>query len=224
MYIVRNSTKYILVNFALFFGFSGIAAAQTFVAGPGLALAVPDNGYNGTQGSMLCNTLAVPSGGGDTVASVTVNVAMVHSFVGDLTIKLVSPGGTTVTLVSRPGVLESADDGNDTAGFGENSNLAVANPLLYDDAAPNPAEQMGKVPSDLATGDTICAFSGSPCTYAPSPGAATAGNLGSLAGQNKVGNWQLCIGDSASADTGSLDGWTLTLGTTPVMLQSYSVD
>ena len=56
------------------------------------------------------------------------------------------------------------------------------------------------------------------------PGAATAGNLGSLAGQNKVGNWQLCIGDSASADTGSLDGWTLTLGTTPVTLQSYSVD
>nr|WP_305119040.1 proprotein convertase P-domain-containing protein [Tahibacter harae] len=173
---------------------------------------------------MLCNTLAVPSGGGDTVASVTVNIAMVHSFVGDLTIKLISPAGTVVTLVSRPGVLESADDGNDAVGFGENSNLAIANPLLYDDAAPNPSEQMGKIPSDLATGDTICAFAGSPCTYAPSPGAATAGNLGSLAGQNKVGNWQLCIGDSASADTGSLDGWTLTLGTTPVTLQSYSVD
>lgn len=221
---MRNLAKLLFATLIVFIGLGGSAIAQTFVAGPGLALAVPDNGYNGTQGSMLCNTLAVPSGGGDTVASVTVNVAMVHSFVGDLTIKLISPTGSVVTLVSRPGVIETADDGNDTAGFGENSNLAIANPLLYDDAAPNPAEQMGKIPSDLATGDTICAFAGSPCTYAPSPGAATAGNLASLAGQNKVGNWQLCIGDSASQDTGTLDGWTLTLGTTPVMLQSYSVD
>lgn len=202
----------------------GTAGAQSYSAGPGLALAVPDNGYNGTTGSMLCNTIAVPSGGGDTVATATVQVAMSHTFVGDLTVKLISPAATVITLTSRPGVLESADDGNDTVGFGENSNLAIANPLTYDDTAPNPAEQMGKVPSDLATGDTICAFAGSPCTYAPAPGAATAGNLGSLAGQNKVGNWQLCIGDSAGQDTGTLDGWTLTLGTTPVSLQKFSVD
>jgi len=202
------------------------ALAQTYVAGPGLGLAVPDNGYNGTQGSMLCNTIAVATGGGggDTVATATVTVAMSHTFVGDLTIKLFSPGGTPITLVSHPGVVETADDGNDTAGFGENSNLAIANPLTYDDTAPNPSEQMGKVPSDLATGDIICAFAGSPCTYAPSPGAATAGNLGSLNGQSKVGNWSLCLGDSAAADTGTLDGWTLTLGTTPVELQTFSVD
>ena len=202
------------------------ALAQTYVAGPGLGLAVPDNGYNGTQGSMLCNTIAVATGGGggDTVATATVTVAMSHTFVGDLTIKLFSPGGTPITLVSRPGIVETADDGNDTAGFGENSNLAIANPLTYDDTAPNPSEQMGKVPSDLATGDIICAFAGSPCTYAPSPGAATAGNLGSLNGQSKVGNWSLCLGDSAAADTGTLDGWTLTLGTTPVELQTFSVD
>ncbi|MFZ1392485.1 MAG: proprotein convertase P-domain-containing protein [Dokdonella sp.] len=202
------------------------ALAQTYVAGPSLGLAVPDNGYNGTQGSMLCNTIAVATGGGggDTVATATVTVAMSHTFVGDLTIKLFSPGGTPITLVSRPGVVETADDGNDTAGFGENSNLAIANPLTYDDTAPNPSEQMGKVPSDLATGDIICAFAGSPCSYAPSPGAATAGNLGSLNGQSKVGNWSLCLGDSAAADTGTLDGWTLTLGTTPVELQTFSVD
>ncbi len=203
---------------------TGAAGAQSYSSGPGLALAIPDNGYNGTLGSMLCNTIAVPSGSGDTVATATVRVAMSHTFVGDLTIKLVSPASTVITLVSRPGVVETADDGNDTAGFGENANLAIANPLLYDDAAANPSEQMGKVPSDLATGDVICAFAGSPCTYAPSAGAATPGNLTSLAGQNKVGNWQLCLGDSASADTGTLDGWTLTLSTTPVSLQRFSVD
>ena len=202
------------------------AWAQTYTAGPGLALAIPDNGYNGTQGSMGCSTIAVASGGGggDTVATTTVQVAQSHTFVGDLTIKLFSPAGTPITLVSRPGVVETADDGNDTAGFGENSNLAIANPLTYDDAATDASEQMGKIPSDLATGDVICAFAGSPCSYAPSPGAATPGNLGSLNGESKVGNWILCLGDSAAADTGTLDGWTLTLGTTPVELQNFSID
>lgn len=202
----------------------GAAGAQTYTAGPGLGLAVPDNGYNGTLGSMLCNTIAVPSGGGDTVVTAVARVAMSHTFVGDLTIKLVSPASTVITLVSRPGVVETADDGNDAAGFGENSNLPIANVLSYDDTAANPSELMGKIPSDLATDDTICVFPGSPCNYAPSSGAAVAGNLGSLAGQNKVGNWQLCIGDSAAQDTGTLDGWTLTLGTTPVTLQRFSVD
>ncbi len=202
-------------------------SAQTYTAGPGLALAIPDNGYNGSQGSMLCNAIAVPSGGGggDTVSTVSVDIAMSHTFVGDLTIKLFSPaGGSPITLVSRPGVVETADDGNDTAGFGENSNLAIANPLTYVDSATDPSEQMGKVPSDLATGDVICAFAGSPCSYSPSPGAAVPGTLNSLAGQSKVGTWQVCIGDSAAADTGTLDGWTLTLGTTPVSLQHFSVD
>lgn len=224
-YIVNSLLKYTFAGLLLFAAFAGDAGAQTYTAGPGLALAVPDNAYTGAQGSMLCNSIAVPSGGGDTVAGVTVGIAMSHTFVGDLTIKLYSPaGGSPVTLVSRPGVVETVDDGNDTAGFGENSNLAIANALTYSDTAPDAAEQMGKIPSDLATGDIICAFTGSPCTYSPSAGAATAGNLATLNGTNKVGNWQLCIGDSAAQDTGSLDGWTLTLTTTPVTLQSYSVD
>lgn len=83
---------------------------------------------------------------------------------------------------------------------------------------------MGKIPSDLATWDVICQFAGSPCTQAPSPGAAIPGNSGSLSGQSKVGNWQLCHGDSAGGDAGILDDWTLTLGTTPVEFQTFSID
>ena len=215
-----------VVALCMFGSLAGNATAQVFTAGPALALPIPDNTYNGTVGTMLCNTIAVPSGGGggDTVDNVTVRVAMSHTFVGDLTIKLFSAAGTPITLVSRPGVVETADDGNDTAGFGENSNLLIANPLTYDDAATTTSEQMGKVPVDLATGQTICLDGGTACSYIPSNGAATAGNLNSLDGENKVGNWQLCISDAGPADTGSLDGWTLTLGTTPVTLQSFSVD
>ena len=205
------------------------AQAQVFTNGPGLGIAIPDNTYNGTVGTMVCNTIAVPSGGGggDTVDNLRVTIRMNHTFVGDLTIKLIGPTAIVTTLTSRPGVIETADDGNDTAGFGENSNLANANPLTYEQVAVTESEQMGKVPSDLATGDTICLFAGSPCNYNPDNGAATSSEDLSTAydGTTKVGNWQLCIADSAGADTGSLDGWTLDLfATTPVELIDANVD
>ncbi len=204
------------------------AAAQVFTAGPGLGLAIPDNTYNGTTGSMLCNTIVVPSGGGggDTVDNVTVQIRQSHTFVGDLTIKLVGPTAITTTLVSRPGVIETADDGNDTAGFGENSNLLIANPLTYAQSAVDESEMMGRTPIDLATGQTICVDGGTPCSYNPNRGAAVATSEDlstAYDGTTKVGNWQLCIGDSAGADTGTLDGWTLTITSVPVELQSFTV-
>src|SRR6185436_1118498 len=85
------------------------ASAQVFTAGPGLALAIPDNVYTGTVGTMGCSTIAVPSGGGggDSVANVIVTIAQSHTWVGDLTIKLIGPTGIVTTLVSRPGVVET---------------------------------------------------------------------------------------------------------------------
>ncbi|HEV8240847.1 MAG TPA: proprotein convertase P-domain-containing protein [Thermoanaerobaculia bacterium] len=206
------------------------ASAQVFTVGPGLGLAIPDNTYNGTTGTMLCNTINVPSGGGggDTVDNLSVQIRMNHTFVGDLTIKLVGPTGIITTLVSRPGVIETADDGNDTAGFGENSNLANNNPLTYIQTATDESEVMGRTPVDLATGQTICLDGGTPCSYNPNRGAAVATQEDlstAYDGTSKVGNWQLCIGDSAGADTGSLDGWTLNLfATTPVELIDAAVD
>lgn len=189
------------------------AWAQTYTAGPGLALAIPDDAYDGTQASMACSTIAVASGGGggDTVATATVQVAQSHTWVGDLTIKLFSPAGTPITLVSRPGFVEPADDG--TGCCGSSADLVIANPITYDDAGSTSAENMGTLGTPIPAS-----------TVSPAPGAATPGNLGSLNGQSKVGNWQLCLGDSGGGDLGTLDGWTLTLGTTPVELQTFSVD
>jgi len=205
------------------------ASAQVFTVGPGLGLAIPDNTYNGTTGSMLCNTQIVPSGGGggNTVDNVTVQIRMNHSFVGDLTIKLIGPTGIVTTLTSRPGVIETADDGNDTAGFGENSNLANANPLTYEQVAVPESEMMGRTPIDLASTQTICVDGGTPCNYNPDNGAANATSEDLSTAYDtttKVGSWQLCIGDSAGADTGSLDGWTLTITSVPVELQKFTVD
>ncbi len=182
-----------------------------FTANPNAA--IPDNTYNGTLGSMSCSTIDTTSlPNPSTVNDVSVQVAMSHTFVGDLTIKLVSPSGTILGLVSRPGVNETADNGNDTAGFGENSNLVIGSPLTYIDTASASAEQMGRTPVDLSTGQTICVDGGTPCSYTPAPGTvAGLSNFAGYVGENARGNWQLCIGDSASADTGTFSSWTLTL-------------
>ena len=203
------------------------AATSIYTVGPGLGLAIPDNTYNGSQASMVCSTLNVASEPGlDTISGpVRVVVRMEHTFVGDLTIKLFGPT-QSFALVSRPGVLETADDGNDTAGFGENSNLNLGHALSYQMAAPTESEQMGKVPSDHGTADEICVFPGSPCDYNPDNGSSTLGeDLATLVGSSKVGSWVLCVGDSAGGDTGNLDGWQLDFGTvTPVELTGISVE
>lgn len=192
-------------------------ALTSFMATP--AIPIPDNTYNGTLGTMGCSTIntgALPPT--SVVNDASVQIAMSHTFVGDLTIKLVAPSGSILGIVSRPGVTETADDGNDTAGFGENSNLAIANPLTYHDFTTAPSEMMGRTPIDLATGQTICVDGGTPCTYTPTAGsiAGGVGTFQGLDGQNAIGNWQLCIGDSAGADTGTFQSWTLTLATSLV--------
>lgn len=186
---------------------------DTFTATPNVA--IPDNAYNGTIGSMACSTIdttSLPTG--RLINDVNVQIAMSHTFVGDLTIKLTSPSGSVLPIVSRPGAVETADDGTDAAGFGENSNLAIANPLTYSDAATTSAEQMGKVPIDLNTIQTICLDGGTPCQYTPARGAAAGlNNFAGFDNQNARGIWQLCIGDSAASDIGTFSSWTLTLDT-----------
>lgn len=186
---------------------------NTFTATPNVS--IPDNAYNGTVGSMACSTVDTTSLPiGRVVNDVNVQIAMSHTFVGDLTIKLTSPSGAVLAIVSRPGAVETADDGNDAAGFGENSNLAIANPLTYSDTAVTSAEQMGKVPIDLNTIQTICLDGGTPCQYTPARGSASGlNNFAGFDNQNARGIWRLCIGDSAASDTGTFSSWTLTLDT-----------
>lgn len=199
-------------------------AVNSFTATPNVA--IPDNTYNGTLGSMTCSTINTSSlPASSFVGAAQVQIAMSHTFVGDLTIKLFSPSGSMLGLVSRPGVVETADDGNDSAGFGENSNLAIANPLTYTDSAATLSEQMGKVPIDLTTVQTVCVDGGTPCSYKPSQGSIT-GSLTSFQGfdgQNAVGNWQLCIGDAGASDIGNFNSWTLTLATFPTTAANASI-
>ena len=171
----------------------------------GLALAIPDDAYNGTLASMAHANLTVSGPAGSTITSATVVLSMTHTWVGDLTIKLVAPDGTVITLMSRPGFVESADDG--TGGAGDSSNLLNAFPITFHDGAGTSAELMG---NSIGTSGAVCRDDAT-CTFAPANGAAPAGNLASLIGKSPTGTWNLSVGDSELGDLGTLDHWCLNL-------------
>jgi cysteine-rich repeat protein len=168
-------------------------------SGPGLGLSIADNGYDGTLTSMRCINLAVGSKADGLVDSVKVLLALNHTFVGDLVLKLVSPSNTVVTLMSRPGVAEPTDDG--VSSGGDSSNVAVGFPLSFVDGGPKSAEDMGNT---LPNADVVCEDDAA-CVYAPAAGAATAGTLAAFVGQAAVGTWRVCVGDGLTGDAGSID-------------------
>lgn len=184
-----------------------LAATNTYSAGPGLGLAMVDDAYNGSLASMTSSSINVPSIGADTITNVTVTVGMAHTWVGDLTIKLQSPGGGLVTLLNRPGLV-TTDDGAGCCG--DSSNLVSNIVMTYDDSAATSAELLGA--NFPGTNDVIT----TPTSYAPAAdGALPAGNLSALDGQNATGLWRLYLGDSAGGDLGSLDSWSITITSVP---------
>ncbi len=179
-------------------------------AGPGLGLAITDNGYNGTLGSMSCVQLMVAADGIDTIADVSVEIGMSHTWVGDLTIKVVSPSGANpITVLSRPGLAEGGDNG--MGGGGDSSNLVATDSITFDDGAPNDAEAMGDSINDNGE---VCMDDGE-CSFFPNAGAAIGGDFSTLAGQDSVGQWEVCVGDSVNNDVGGIDFVELTIDQVP---------
>jgi subtilisin-like proprotein convertase family protein len=185
------------------------AQTQTTICSPAnLNLEIPDNGYNGTLGSMASRSVNVGFQG--TVTDVNVRTAVTHSYIGDLVFKVRSPASTVVTLMSRPGLNETADDGNNPPGqFGDSSNLASSDPVTFDDSAGKSAEDMG---DNLNRFQEVCQDDGI-CDFFPAAGAAGGPNLAGFNGQSAMGDWTLYIGDAAGDDVGELDQWCLIVTT-----------
>jgi len=93
--------------------------------------------YDGSIASMECELLAVVAPAGALVKRVEVVLGVDSTWVGDLVFKIVSPSNTTLSLLSRPGALEAADDG--TGGTGEGSNLIPSHPVTFRDDGPHDA-------------------------------------------------------------------------------------
>lgn len=173
--------------------------AITYSTGPGLDMTIPDNGYDGSPASMACASVTVTAAGDGSVDYVCPTVAMHHTWIGDLTIKLISPAGTVITLMSRPGWLEPADDGYGS--IGTRSDLAPKFPVTWRDGAPTSAEKMGFLIGEfqrVCKDDLVC-------VYDPDSGAAAPGKLAAFIGENAAGTWKLCAGDGGPTETGYID-------------------
>jgi len=159
----------------------------------GATVAIPDNVPAGIN-------LVIPVSGVGTISDVNFKVdgtasddpastlpGVNHSWVGDLVIKVTSPGATTVTIYDQPGVPAST--------FGCASNN-LAQVILDDDGG-------------FPTVETQCATDG---TAFPSGSFSPSNAMTAFDGQNANGNWTINISDVAGGDTGSARAVSLIFG------------
>ncbi len=152
------------------------------IAYAGLPAPIPDNSPAGGSST------AIVSGLPGALTSVSVDVSINHTWVGDVSIELTSPGGTTVTLLDQPGVPATT--------FGcNNENINV----LFADGQPNP--------------EAICGPADTPW---PVTTAGPVTPLSAFNGEDGNGTWTLTAFDSAGGDTGAIVGWELIVNPAPV--------
>jgi len=162
-----------------------------------------DDDYNGTEATMACLELMVDDNGVNFVKDVKLTIGLAHTWVGDLVIKVFSPAGTAITVLSRPIYAEAADNGVGIAN--ENSNMSVDFPINFFDLAPNDAEQLG---AGIGQDQIVCKDDAK-CDWKPNAGAATPGTFANLLNESSVGTWKVCVGDGGPGDFGTFDDATL---------------
>jgi subtilisin-like proprotein convertase family protein len=182
-----------------------------------------DDAYDGSQGvatnpTMACLSASITEAA--TVDDVSVSMSANHTWVGDLVIKMESPMGTQVTLMSRPGFPEPADDNNSCCGSTADL-FGGVNAITFATGNPLDAETMGQ---GVGAGDGVCADGGQ-CDFFPNRGTGPPpdGGLADFLGEPTAGDWTVCIGDGAGGDTGAFESLVVSLACTalPVELVSF---
>jgi subtilisin-like proprotein convertase family protein len=162
------------------------AIAQTFTStAPQTPQAIPDSPAPG-----ITSTITVPGGTG-VVTDVNALLDINHTFIGDLIVRLTSPGGTSVLLLDE---LSGGVDGENLVGS-----------YLFDD------ESLNSVPTSPGIANPPIP----PGDYLP------VGSLASFDGELADGTWSLFISDNQSADVGTLNLWQLLFTTIPTGGQIY---
>ena len=156
--------------------------------------------YTFTTGVILCNSTAsadvpkpISSSGAPTISSTlqvstpgliddvnVINLNVAHTWVGDLSIELTSPSGTTIILMTNP-----------QGGSCQEDNIQI----FFNDESDNPYGDLdamcNSIPpaiiGDFQPFESLSAFIGEPAT----------------------GTWTLTVRDNANQDGGSLAGWGL---------------
>ena len=140
--------------------------------------AIPDNNSGGVTSTLGVSANACPA----SIQDLNVYLKVNHTWVGDL-LATIEHGGTTVTLIDRPGLPALT--------FGCPWDNVDA---TFDDAAAAPTAE-----------DSCFVLPSAAIPGARSPNQA----LSAFNTQNASGTWTLTIGDNAAADTGSLVDWGL---------------
>ena len=156
---------------------------------------IPRPGTNSGPASPYPSTISV-SNMTDTVSRVTVTInQLTHSWVGDIDMLLVGPGGQKCLLMSDTG----------------ESPVANLN-LTLDDTAVSSLPQSGSLtsgtfkPTDYEPGDAFAA---------PAPAGPYGAALSVFGGLNPNGDWKLFVMDDAGGDSGTLNGgWSVNFVTT----------
>ncbi|MEX0885295.1 MAG: proprotein convertase P-domain-containing protein [Phycisphaeraceae bacterium] len=215
--IVRSSAISCAAAVMFAAGAAQAAPIQTITSDPDLNLSIPDGAYDGSDDptATLVHTLDLHAPG-DFIASDTpllVTLWLDHDYAGDLTIKLISPAGTEIFLLNRPGSMAFGDGGDLGQVRGSNANLGSGFPITFRDDALIGATTMG---DNLSNSDIIGdPLNGSSAEYRPSFNFYFAGlqSLSLLNGESAHGAWQLHIGDAATGQTGALQQWSIELAT-----------
>lgn len=154
---------------------------------------IPDN----APASGAC--ISIPYLGTSAITTMTVRVAMTHTWIGDLSLWLVNPMSQSLVLMHRPGA--------PAASLGRNPNLTSTFPITFADGGQASAEAMG---TGLTTSQFVCQQDGV-CAFSPDPDGqvSTFGTLAGFVGQNPYGAWQFCAADWAASDFGAVESVTL---------------
>lgn len=172
--------------------FSTQNAHAVFCGTGGAVPAGPDASQ--TPGPPFVTTITVPPSASDVITDLNFDLAITHTWVGDLTVTLTSPAGTTITLLDRPGRPAS------TWGCSQN-NVNVT----FDDEAASPAENA------CAGGGT--AIGGSLQPFQP---------LSTFDGEIMTGDWTLSVTDVYFQDLGTVTSLcTAETTTNPIALNSF---
>ena len=208
-----NPLLRLLATAAVLLLWSSAPFAQDIIVGTGVPAIIPDDGYIGTgdkdgdatgvDAGMVCADFDNTGGTILSVSDVSVDLAITHTWVGDLIIKLQSPAGTVLAMQNVAGATGCADDGA-TCGVGTNDDLD-GSILNYSDTGTTDAEDMGAGGIGVCSGDGLC-------DYFPNPdNAGGVTNFSGFSSEVGVGMWQLCVGDQAALDDGTLDVASLTI-------------
>lgn len=176
-------------------------------------LEVPDQGYLDSnfnrkkpprEDGARCVTFDVPAVPG--ADSMSVQLALDHTYVGDTVIFIKNPTGHVTVLKY----------GDTSPSPGQRVDLVKDIPVTFITSAPREASQMGDTAVGIQNGEEVaCKMAPEQCSFKPEPSRPSAVEPGTTLKKldelavNPQGTWKICIGDDAFIDQGFLHGFNI---------------